>query len=107
MEPMLASLIQGNCIDVQKYENSITKGSYLANFKRPHIVYYQGSVMDIYAVVKRKRKTRKGKGFSRAELRDVGLSPNEALKLAIPIDTRRSTKHENNVTTLKTYIEEL
>jgi len=61
--------------------------------------------MTIQAVVKRKRKARKGKGFSREELREVGLSLGEALKQKIPIDTRRSTKHEENVEMLKTALE--
>ena len=59
--------------------------------------------MSIQAVVK--RKTRKGKGFSREELREVGLSFGEALKRKIPIDPRRSTKHEENVEMLKTALE--
>ncbi|MFB0523248.1 MAG: ribosomal protein L13e [Candidatus Bathyarchaeia archaeon] len=59
--------------------------------------------MSIEAIVKRKRKTRKGKGFSREELREVGSSFSEALRRGIPIDTRRSTKHEENVTKLKAY----
>ena len=59
--------------------------------------------MSIEAIVKRKRKTRKGKGFSRGELREVDLSFSEALRRGIPIDTRRSTKHEENVTRLKAY----
>jgi predicted flap endonuclease-1-like 5' DNA nuclease len=61
--------------------------------------------MNIHPVVKRGMRTRKGKGFSKAELKDVGLSVNEALKQGIPIDSRRSTKHEENVKMLKTYIE--
>ena len=36
--------------------------------------------MSIEAFVKRKRKTRKGKGFSRGELREVDLSFSEALR---------------------------
>jgi len=59
--------------------------------------------MSIEAIVKRKRKTRKGKGFSREELREVDLSFSGALRRGIPIDTRRSTKHEENVTRLKDY----
>lgn len=59
--------------------------------------------MSIHPVVKRSMKTRKGKGFSKAELRDAGLSVNDALKHRLPIDPRRSTKHEENVKTLKTY----
>jgi predicted flap endonuclease-1-like 5' DNA nuclease len=62
--------------------------------------------MTFHAIVKRKRKTRKGRGFSREELRDVGLSFTEALKLGIPIDTKRSTKHQENVKTLEAYAEE-
>jgi predicted flap endonuclease-1-like 5' DNA nuclease len=61
--------------------------------------------MNIHPVVKRGMKTRKGKGFSKAELKDAGLSVNAALKQGIPIDSRRSTKHEENVKMLKTYIE--
>ncbi len=63
--------------------------------------------MNSDAVVKRKSKTRKGKGFSRDELREVGVSTTEALKLGISIDRRRSTKHESNVTTLKAYTKAL
>ena len=59
--------------------------------------------MSIEAIVKRRRRTRKGKGFSREELREVDLSFSEALKRGIPIDTRRSTKHEENVKRLKDY----
>lgn len=60
-------------------------------------------MMRVRPVVKRKRKAREGKGFSREELREVGLSLSEALKQGIPIDTRRSTKHEENVTKLEAY----
>ncbi len=63
--------------------------------------------MSIYAVVKRKDRESKGKGFSRSELKEVYLSTTEALKLSIPIDTRRSTKHEKNVQTLRVYIKSM
>ncbi len=63
--------------------------------------------MSIYAVVKRKNRESKGKGFSRSELKELYLSTTEALKLSVPIDTRRSTKHEKNVQTLRDYIESL
>lgn len=62
--------------------------------------------MEVYAVVHRQRKSRKGKGFSRGELKEVGLSLKQALKLGIQIDPRRSTKHGENVKTLKTYLSE-
>ena len=61
--------------------------------------------MNIHPVVKRGMKIRKGKGFSKAELKDAGLSVNAALKQGIPIDSRRLTEHEENVKMLKTYIE--
>jgi predicted flap endonuclease-1-like 5' DNA nuclease len=63
--------------------------------------------MTIHAIVKRKSKKRVGKGFSKEELKEVGLSCAEALNLDIPIDTRRSTKHDENMQTLKTRINEL
>jgi hypothetical protein len=62
--------------------------------------------MEVYAVVHRQRKSRKGKGFSRGELKEVGLSIKQALKLGIQIDPRRSTRHGENVKTLKTYLSE-
>jgi len=58
--------------------------------------------MSAYSVVeKRGGKTRRGKGFSRGELREVGLDFQTALRLRIPVDERRKTKHEENVKTLK------
>jgi len=60
--------------------------------------------MSIQAVVRSKRKARKGKGFSRAELKQIGLSLKRALKLGIPIDTKRRTKHEENIEALKKHL---
>jgi ribosomal protein L13E len=60
--------------------------------------------MSIQAIVKRKRNSRRGKGFSRGELKETGLSLKQALKMGIPIDVRRSTKQEENVKTLKTHL---
>jgi len=60
--------------------------------------------MSIRAVVKRKEKFRIGKGFSRIELKEKGLSFKEALKKGIPIDPRRSTKYEENIKSLETYL---
>jgi ribosomal protein L13E len=61
--------------------------------------------MTVQAVVKRKRKTRTGKGFSQEELREVGLSFTEALKTGIPIDKRRLSKHNENVDALRRHLE--
>ena len=60
--------------------------------------------MKIQAIVKRKRRIRLGRGFSRAELKEVGLSVKEALTLGIPVDVRRSTKHDENLKTLRSFL---
>jgi large subunit ribosomal protein L13e len=60
--------------------------------------------MSIQAIVKRNRKLRNGKGFSQDELKEMGLSFKQALKMGIPIDTRRSTKHEDNMEILKAHL---
>jgi len=60
--------------------------------------------MNVEAVVERKRKTRTGRGFSREELKQVGLSFKQALKLRIPIDVRRRSSHKRNVEILKMYL---
>lgn len=61
--------------------------------------------MAIKAIVYRKGgKKRFGKGFSREELRAIGLSFKEALALRIPIDKRRKTSHKENIEILKNYL---
>lgn len=55
-------------------------------------------------VFKKNRKPRKGKGFSREELRKAGLSFREALKLSIPIDFRRRTIHKENIKAVKSFL---
>jgi ribosomal protein L13E len=79
----------------------------------------EGQTMSIHAIVKRRimkgsmkkvsvtKSMKNGRGFSKAELEDAEISINEAKKYGIPIDQRRSTKHEENVNTLKTYIEKM
>jgi len=62
--------------------------------------------LKLKAIVKRKRRIRVGKGFSRDELKAVGLSVKQALKMGIPVDVRRSTMHEENVETLKSFLAE-
>lgn len=54
-------------------------------------------------VFKKKGKPRKGKGFSREELRKAGLSFREAFKLGIPIDIRRRTIHKENVKAVRSF----
>ncbi len=48
-------------------------------------------------VFKKNGKQRCGKGFSREELKKAGLSFKEALRLGIPVDSRRRTSHKENV----------
>ena len=60
--------------------------------------------MKVYAVVHRGRKLGKGRGFSREELREVGLNFRAALRLGIPIDKKRKTKHSENVKLLEEYL---
>ncbi|MDH5481981.1 MAG: ribosomal protein L13e [Candidatus Bathyarchaeota archaeon] len=52
-------------------------------------------------VLKKGGKQRYGKGFSKEELKKAGLNPKEALRLHIPIDSRRRTSYEENVDTIK------
>ncbi len=51
--------------------------------------------------------TRKGRGFSKGELEAVGLDFKKALKLGIPIDKRRRSKHDVNIQILKEYLEKI
>jgi len=55
-------------------------------------------------IFKKGGKKRCGKGFSREELKKVRSSLREALKLSIPIDSRRKTIHEENVNTIKRFL---
>ena len=60
----------------------------------------------VVPIVKRGDRVREGRGFSKGELREVGLSPSEAMRLGIPVDKRRRTVHEENVERLRAYLEE-
>ncbi|UXD21496.1 50S ribosomal protein L13 [Ignicoccus pacificus DSM 13166] len=53
----------------------------------------------------KKPRLKVGRGFSKAELEEVGLTFKQALKMGIPIDKRRKTKHEWNVETLRKWLE--
>lgn len=64
--------------------------------------------MKIQSVVQKgKNRTRKGKGFSRGELKEAKIDFKQALKLAIPIDLRRKTKHPENVRIIKEQLRKL
>lgn len=59
----------------------------------------------ISPIVESRGKVRDGKGFSDGELKAVELTPGKARSLGIPYDPRRKTSHEENVETLKEYLE--
>jgi len=64
--------------------------------------------MNIQPIVQKKNGgMREGKGFSRGELREVGMDFKQALRLTIPIDLKRKTKHEDNIKTLKQHLKSL
>ncbi|MEM2995635.1 MAG: ribosomal protein L13e [Candidatus Bathyarchaeia archaeon] len=56
-------------------------------------------------VIKKGGKQRFGRGFSREELKKAGISLKEALKLGVPVDSRRKTAHQENIETLKAFLE--
>ena len=47
-----------------------------------------------------------GKGYSSGELKKAGISMSEAVRLHVAVDPRRKTAHEENVETIKTFLEE-
>jgi len=61
----------------------------------------------IIAIVYSKGKKRTGKGFSIKELKAVNLIVKKALRLKIPVDTRRKTIYEENVKVLKNYLTQI
>jgi len=63
--------------------------------------------MKVQSAVQKKGGTKEGRGFSRGELREVGVDLKQALKLGMPIDLRRKTKHEENVKALKQHLRSL
>ncbi|MCK4933151.1 ribosomal protein L13e [Candidatus Bathyarchaeota archaeon] len=59
------------------------------------------ALRDSLVVLKKKMRSRRGRGFSRKELKKVGISQKQALQLRLPIDLRRRSVHEENVKLLK------
>ncbi|MFQ6124009.1 MAG: ribosomal protein L13e [Candidatus Heimdallarchaeota archaeon] len=57
-------------------------------------------------VLSRIGRRQKGRGFSRGELKLVGLTAWSAQRIGLPVDLRRRSTHEENVLSLKAYLEE-
>ncbi len=56
-------------------------------------------------VSKQTGKQRRGRGFSRNELKEASTNIKEALKLHVPVDSRRKSAHEDNVKALKAFLQ--
>lgn len=63
--------------------------------------------MEVWPIVYRKNRTRKAKGFSRAELKEADIDTKSAVKLGLPVDPRRRSRHEENIGVLRRYLEDL
>ena len=50
-------------------------------------------------------KQRQGKGFSPDEVKQAGLKLADAKTLCIPVDLKRKTAHQDNITNIKTHWE--
>ncbi len=50
---------------------------------------------------KKSGEMRGGRGFSREELKQAGISLNQALRLRLPVDLRRRSVHHDNVEFVK------
>jgi len=59
------------------------------------------ALRDSLIILKKRGRNRRGRGFSREELKKAGISQKQALKLQLPVDLRRRTAHEENVKLLK------
>ena len=61
--------------------------------------------MEITAIVlKKDGKPKEGRGFSKEELCKAALDFKKALKLSIPVDSKRRTMHDENVEALKQHM---
>ncbi|OYT64617.1 50S ribosomal protein L13e [Candidatus Bathyarchaeota archaeon ex4484_205] len=62
-------------------------------------------------IVKRRKElveyVRKGRGFSRNELKEAGLTVAEAKRLGLRVDPRRRSTHPENVKMLKQFMKRL
>jgi ribosomal protein L13E len=54
-------------------------------------------------ILKPDKRQRRGRGFSREELKKAGVNLQEARLIELPIDMRRRTAHDENVEAVKAY----
>ncbi len=60
----------------------------------------------ISPIVESGDRVREGKGFSIPELKAVELTAGRAKTMGIPVDTKRGSSHDENIETLKEFLEE-
>ncbi len=54
-------------------------------------------------ITKQNGKQKQGKGFSPNELKQAGITKQQATQLKLPVDMRRKSVHEENVATIKAH----
>jgi ribosomal protein L13E len=54
-------------------------------------------------ITKHDGKTKLSKGFSPSELKEAGLTMQDAKQIGIPMDIKRKSRHDVNVETLKAH----
>jgi ribosomal protein L13E len=57
-------------------------------------------------ITKHGGKTKPSKGFSPSELKEAGLTMQDAKQIGIPMDIKRKSRHDENVATLKAHAPE-
>ena len=60
----------------------------------------------ISPIVESGDRVREGKGFSLGELQAVELTAGKAKTMGLPVDAKRKSSHDENIETLKEFIEE-
>ena len=56
-------------------------------------------------IIKQNGKQSIGRGFSLNELKEAGLNKQDAKKIGIPLDIKRKSLHDQNVTCIKDHAE--
>jgi large subunit ribosomal protein L13e len=55
-------------------------------------------------IINQNGKLKRGKGFSINEIKDAGITLQQAQRMLLPIDCRRKSSHEENVATIKEHL---